>query len=106
VRSLQIREEQLGATHPDTATSLNNLALLYYSMGRYDQAEPLYVRALVILLNTLGENHPNTQTGWKNYIVMLAQAVEAGHGETLWQSGSEITRNILSSLFGIRNSEG
>ncbi|NJO76587.1 MAG: tetratricopeptide repeat protein, partial [Leptolyngbyaceae cyanobacterium RM1_406_9] len=41
-RSLQIRETQLGKDHPDTATSLNNLALLYHSMGRYSEAEPLH----------------------------------------------------------------
>ena len=28
-RSLEIREKQLGADHPDVATSLNNLAVLY-----------------------------------------------------------------------------
>jgi hypothetical protein len=33
VRSLSIREQHLGADHPDTASSLNNLALLY---GEWD----------------------------------------------------------------------
>jgi Tetratricopeptide repeat len=42
LRSLAIREEQLGANHPSTATSLNNLAGLYESTGRYSEAEPLY----------------------------------------------------------------
>ena len=28
-RALAIREQQLGPEHPDTATSLNNLAVLY-----------------------------------------------------------------------------
>jgi len=34
-RSLAIREQQLGADHPYTASSLNNLAGLYYSMGQF-----------------------------------------------------------------------
>jgi len=34
-------EQQLGPDHPDTATSLNNLALLYDSQGAYAKAEPL-----------------------------------------------------------------
>ncbi len=42
-------EQQSGASHPDTATSLNFLALLYESQGRYQEAEPLYQRALAIL---------------------------------------------------------
>ena len=59
-RSLEIREEQLGATHPDTAQSLNNLALLYKSQGRYSEAEPLYRRSLEIKEEQLGATHPDT----------------------------------------------
>ena len=32
------------STIPDTLTSMNNLALLYESQGRYGEAEPLYAR--------------------------------------------------------------
>ena len=39
-------ERLLGAEHPNTLVSLNNLAGLYESQGRYDEAEPLYQRAL------------------------------------------------------------
>ena len=34
-QSLKIRQQVLGAEHPDVASSLNNLALLYKSQGRY-----------------------------------------------------------------------
>ncbi len=43
-------------------TSLNNLAFLYDSQGRYSDAEPLYIEALVIAEQGLGANHPNTTT--------------------------------------------
>ena len=46
--SLAIRESQLGADHPDTAASLNDLAGLYYAQGRYSEAEPLLKRSLAI----------------------------------------------------------
>ena len=36
----------LGREHPDTLTSVNNLAALYDTQGRYGEAEPLYKRAL------------------------------------------------------------
>jgi hypothetical protein len=29
----------LGASHPDTLRSMNNLAVLYHSQGKYDEAE-------------------------------------------------------------------
>ena len=51
-RALAINEAQLGADHPATATSLNNLAELYQSMGRYGEAEPQYQRALNSVLLT------------------------------------------------------
>ena len=47
-KALAIREKALGPEHPDTATSLNNLAALYWATGAYAQAEPLYKRALAI----------------------------------------------------------
>ena len=39
--ALRIRQKVLGPEHPDTATSLNNLASLYRAMGEYAKAEPL-----------------------------------------------------------------
>ncbi len=65
--TLAITEQQLGADHPTTATSLHNLAGLYYSMSRYSEAEPLYARALKIFEQTLGTEHPNTQIVRHNY---------------------------------------
>ncbi|MEM9567546.1 MAG: tetratricopeptide repeat protein, partial [Cyanobacteria bacterium P01_E01_bin.34] len=40
--------------------SLNNLAALYRSQGRYEQADPLLVQALELRQELLGEKHPNT----------------------------------------------
>jgi tetratricopeptide (TPR) repeat protein len=51
----------LGAEHPDTATTLNNLALLFKSQGDYDGARPLYERALAIYEKVLGAEHPDTK---------------------------------------------
>jgi Tetratricopeptide repeat len=56
----KVAKKRLGEEHPDVAQSLNNLALLYNSQGRYSQAEPLLIQALYILEQRLGVNHPNT----------------------------------------------
>jgi len=71
LRALQIREQQLGPEHPETATRLGNLALLYDSQGKDEQAEPLYVRALAILEQSLGSQHPHTQQTRQNYAILL-----------------------------------
>ena len=47
-KALEVAEKNVGPNHPDVATSLNNLALLYHTQGQYASAEPLYKRALTI----------------------------------------------------------
>jgi len=66
-RALTICEQQLGANHPDTALSLNNLAKLYSVQGKYAEAEPLYQRALEIYELQFGQEHPLTQKVRRNY---------------------------------------
>ena len=56
----------LGEEHPDTAESLNDLALLYDQMEDYAKAEPLFQQALQIDRKVLGEEHPETATGLNN----------------------------------------
>ena len=41
LRALEGSESTLGKDHPDTLTSVNNLAALYKAQGRLEQAEPL-----------------------------------------------------------------
>ncbi|NCC37621.1 MAG: tetratricopeptide repeat protein [Chloroflexia bacterium] len=53
-RALDIRERVLGPEHPQTATSLNNLAGLHRTQGNYDAARPRYERALDISERVLG----------------------------------------------------
>ena len=76
-------ELRLGERHPSVATTYNNLAGLYSSMGRYKEAFPSgtrsascahYQQAINITQQTLGENHPNTVTITNNYLQMLRQA--------------------------------
>jgi len=47
----------MGPQHPDLATALGNLALIYYTQGKLVQAESLYRRALAIRERSLGADH-------------------------------------------------
>jgi tetratricopeptide (TPR) repeat protein len=60
-RALAISEKALGAEHPDTGTSLNNLAGLLRAQGDYAGAKPLYERALAIREKALGAEHRSTK---------------------------------------------
>lgn len=42
------------------AASLNNLAELLHTLARYEEAEPLYRRALQVLEQVLGSEYPTT----------------------------------------------
>ena len=59
VKTLEITKHVLGKQHPDTLKSINNLAILYWSQGRYDEAAPLYVKTLEFQKRVLGEEHPD-----------------------------------------------
>jgi tetratricopeptide (TPR) repeat protein len=49
--ALAAAERQFGPDHPNVARSLTNLGKQYQYHGKYDQAEPLYQRALAIKEN-------------------------------------------------------
>ncbi len=42
------------------ASALNDVARLYRNLGRYDEAEPPYKKALEIRVRKLGPNRPTT----------------------------------------------
>ena len=69
-RAMAINERTLGPRHPETATTLNNLA---NSLGEPGPAEPLLRRALAIFTATLGPGHERTGIATSN----LAEAVAA-----------------------------
>ena len=56
-RALAIVEEALGPEHPNTASSLNNLARLLQDQGDLAGARPLLERALAIREKALGPEH-------------------------------------------------
>ncbi|MGH8628517.1 MAG: tetratricopeptide repeat protein [Gammaproteobacteria bacterium] len=74
-QSLGLREKILGAEHPQVATSLNNLAMLYRNVQNYHEAGRYFQRALAILEKTCGTKHPNTVACRKNYAALLRHRV-------------------------------
>ena len=75
-------EKTLGAQHPGTALSLNNLAELYRVQGDYAAAEPLYKRALAIREKTLGAQHPSTATSLNNLALLYDSQGDYATAET------------------------
>ena len=59
LRAVAIRTHCAGAETPGNARTLNRLATLYDSQGRFREAEPLYLRALEIAHRIYGEESVN-----------------------------------------------
>jgi tetratricopeptide (TPR) repeat protein len=94
-RALAIQEKALGASHPDTATSLNNLAGLLYTMGDYAEAQPLYERALAIYEQELGVNHPDTARSLNNLALLLYDTEEYSGALPLYERALAIYEQAL-----------
>ena len=56
----QFIEQAEGPNTLSEANSLTYLAALYYEQWKYEQAEPLFQRALAIYERVLGTEHPDT----------------------------------------------
>jgi hypothetical protein len=64
-RTLADCERELGASHPYTFRSRNNLAMAYRAAGRTAEAIPLLERTLADCERVLGADHPNTKAARK-----------------------------------------
>ena len=61
-----ILEQSLGADHPDTLASMNNLAFAYQSAGQLTKALALHEETLAKRKAKLGLDHPDTLTSMNN----------------------------------------
>ena len=65
-QALEINIIALGESHPNTASSYGNAALMYSVNKNYDKALEYNMKALTIMKKLLGENHPRTATYYSN----------------------------------------
>ncbi len=75
--------------------SLNNLAGLYYNQGKYEQAEPLYQRALAIREQQLGPKHPDTAHSLNNLGLLYETQGKYAEAEPLLQRALAIYEQQL-----------
>ncbi|PZD25883.1 CDC6, Cdc6-related protein, AAA superfamily ATPase, partial [Pyrenophora tritici-repentis] len=66
VQVMETRKTKLGADHPDTLTSMANLASTYRNQGRWNDAEKLFVQVMETSKTKLGADHPSTLTSMAN----------------------------------------
>ena len=91
----EIRRTALGERHPDYATSLHNLAVLYDAMGRHAEAEPLMKQAREIRRTALGERHPDYATSLNNLAELYRAMGRHAKAEPPYKQAREIRRTAL-----------
>jgi hypothetical protein len=77
----------LGAEHPDTLKSINNLAVDLSQQGRYEEAEALDRQALAGRQRVLGAEHPDTLMSLNNLAGDLRRQGRYEEAEALHPDG-------------------
>lgn len=96
-QALTIREQVFGPDHPETAESLNVLAILSRNQGDYEQAEKYHQQALTIRQKTLGPDHSTTAISLINLGVLYSTQGKYEQAEPLLQQALNINKQLLGS---------
>ncbi|MFI1764022.1 tetratricopeptide repeat protein [Streptomyces sp. NPDC020800] len=96
--TLAQREQVLGAIHPHTLTSRNNLAGAYYAAGDLGRAIPLYEAALAQSEQVLGDAHPDTLTSRNNLAGAYYAAGDLGRAISLYEATLAQREQVLGAI--------
>jgi len=94
-KTLEIRDRVLGEEHPETLSTMGNLALLYWQQGRLDQAEQLGLKTLEIHKRILGEEHPDTMKSRNNLALVYTDQARYDKAEQLCLETLQICKRVL-----------
>jgi hypothetical protein len=70
-KASSLRKEVLGPEHPDTLTSISNLAGVLVLQGKDEDAEAINKQTLALRETVLGREHPDTLTSISNLALVL-----------------------------------
>ena len=85
----------MGAEHPDTAWTLSNLAHLYTSHGKYNDAEPLFKQSLAIREKVLGAEHPETAWTLNKLARLYEKQLKYQDAEPLYKRALAIREKVF-----------
>jgi len=75
---------------------MNNLAITYFTEGKYPQAEELQSQILGIRRRILGPEHPDTLSTMNNLANTYSTQGKFAQAEALYQQSVEIRRRVLA----------
>ncbi len=80
---------------PNSGENLSDLALIYYAQGKYEQAEPLFLRAIEIVEKAFGKDHPQFATHLNNLAELYRAQGKYEQAEPLFLRAIEIDGKAL-----------
>jgi len=92
---MNLNTSLLGETHPDSLTSMSDLALTFIYQSRLSQAEALEERVLTARQECLGPEHPDTLTSMQNLAFTYHCRGRLRDAEKLSMSVIEISKRVL-----------
>jgi tetratricopeptide (TPR) repeat protein len=90
VQVMETRKRVLGEEHPDTLTSIANLASTYRNQGRWKEAEELEVQVMETSSRVLGEEHPDTLTS-------IANLASTYTNQGRWKEAEELEVQVMET---------
>ncbi|PPQ96825.1 hypothetical protein CVT26_005994 [Gymnopilus dilepis] len=91
----EICTNKLGREHPDTLTSMANLATIFYKQGRWKEAKELGVKVLGMRKSVLGMEHPDTLTSMSNLALTFCNQGQWRAAKDLEAEVLEIRKRVL-----------
>ncbi len=92
---LEVQSRILGAEHPDTLKTMNNLAVQFDLLGKHEEARKLFEQATETWRRTRGLEDPNTLKAMNNLGMMMERLDRPEEARKLFKQTFEIRRRTL-----------
>jgi tetratricopeptide (TPR) repeat protein len=92
---MEVKRRVLGQEHPETLSTINNLAGLYRDQGKYVLAEPLLTNLLEVRRRVLGPEHPDTLISMNNLGLLYVYESRYAEAEPLLTQTLELRQRVL-----------
>jgi hypothetical protein len=97
VQVMDMRKKLLGAEHPDTLTSIANIASTYRNHEMWNEAEQLEVQVMDMRKKLLGAEHPHTLTSIANLASTYRNQGRWNEAEQLQIQVMDMSKKLLAS---------
>jgi hypothetical protein len=92
---IEMRRKLLGPEHPDTLSSMGNLASTYFNQGRWNEAEQLELQVMDMRTKLLGPEHPDTLLSMGNLAITYSNQGRWNEAEQLKLQVMDMRQKLL-----------